>query len=57
MSDLAGKSVLITGGGTGLGADMARDHETWVNDRLSAFTEDELTTLITLLDRIGEIHE
>ena len=49
--------VRLTPAGIDRFADMARDHETWVNDRLAAFTEDELTTLITLLDRIGEIHE
>ena len=46
--------VRLTSDGIARFAEMAAQHETWVDGMLAPFSAAELDTLITLLDRIGE---
>ena len=46
--------VRLTPAGIERFAEMARDHESWVDERLSPLGEEDLATLIRLLDRIGD---
>ena len=46
--------VRLTPEGIARFAEMAAEHETWVDAKLAAFSAAELDTLIKLLDRIGD---
>ena len=46
--------VRLTPAGIARFTEMAAEHETWIDEKLSAFSAAELNTLIKLLDRIGD---
>lgn len=49
--------VRLTDDGIARFADMAKDHEGWVNDLLAPLGKQDLDLLIPLLDRIGDRFE